>query len=128
MRPTAEHRLVLFAHGSSDPRWCETIERLTLRLAADCGQPSVRLAYLQLAPPTLHDVVAEAARDGVHRLCVLPVFLSSGGHVAQDVPPLVEDARRQFPHLEIELLPPIGEDPRFAQLVCQVASEALGST
>ena len=117
-------RLILFAHGSRDPRWRATFEKLTADLSSDLGPGSVRLAYMEFAAPTLLDVVEEAARDGVARLRLLPLFLSAGGHVLNDIPPQVEAARSRHPEIEITVLPPIGENPRFAALLREIAIEA----
>ena len=116
-------RLVLFAHGSRDPRWRAPFERLAAELAAELGLERVRLAYMEFVGPTLAEVAAEAARDGVARLRLLPLFLSAGAHVAQDIPEQVEAARRAHPGLRIEVMGPIGEHPGFVALVRDVARE-----
>jgi len=119
-------RLILFAHGSRDPRWRAPFERLAAELSGELGPERVRLAYMEFVGPTLADVAAEAARDGLTRLRLLPLFLSAGAHVARDIPDQVTAARRAHPELRIEVMEPIGEHPRFAALVREVAREAAG--
>ncbi len=51
-------QLVLYAHGSRDPRWRATFEEL----AAEAGAV---LAYLELSAPTLDEVIDQAAGAGV---------------------------------------------------------------
>jgi sirohydrochlorin ferrochelatase len=54
-------RLILFAHGSRDPRWRKPFEKLPSSVAAELGSKCVRLAYLEMFRPTLFDTqVAEA--------------------------------------------------------------------
>lgn len=125
-----ERRLVLFAHGSRDTRWQLTFNELTNELKERLGNDTVRLAYMEFSPPTLSDVAGEAVRDGKQELSILPLFLAAGGHLAEDIPVQVAEARRHFPQLRIELLPPIGEHPRvkrlFQEIVCEyVRAEAL---
>lgn len=119
-------RIVLFAHGSRDVRWQMPFNELTNELQGRLGSDTIRLAYMQFIPPTLSDVAEEAARDDKRELLVLPVFLAAGGHLAEDIPAQVEDVRRRFPQLQIELLPPIGEHPGvkrvFHEIVCEYAS------
>jgi sirohydrochlorin cobaltochelatase len=119
-------RFILFAHGSRDPNWRVRFERLAADLAAGMGAGRVRLAYMEFSGPTLEEVVGEAARDGVRRLVILPLFLASGGHVANDIPPQVAEACSLHPEIEIRVLPPVGEDPRFAALVRDLLMEAVG--
>lgn len=124
--PSRADRLILFAHGSRDSRWRAPFERLEADLKAALGAARVRLAYMEFVGPTLLDVAAESARDGVTGLRVLPLFLSAGAHVAQDIPAQVAEARARNPGLRIDVLPPIGEHPRFAALLREVAREAAG--
>src|SRR5512139_2718070 len=117
-------RLVLFAHGSRDPRWRAPFERLAADLAAELGPDRVRLAYMEFVGPTLAEVAAEDARDGVARLRLMPLFLSAGAHVAQDIPQQVGAARQAHPALRIEVMGPVGEHPRFVALVRELARDA----
>lgn len=43
------HRIILLAHGSSDPRWCETFEAMAAPTLD--AHPNARVAYMELAPP-----------------------------------------------------------------------------
>ncbi len=122
----ANSRLILFAHGSTDPIWQETFHRIVRDLRSDLGESSVGLAFMERAEPTLLDAVTKAAADHVNRVQVLPMFFSAGGHVSRDIPRLVDEAKSHFPALKIELLRPIGEHPSFADLVGQIARSALG--
>ena len=125
MAASAAVRLLLFAHGSRDPRWRAPFEALEATLRCELGEDRVRLAYMEFAGPTLPDAAAEAVRDGVATLRVLPLFLSAGAHVATDIPAQTAEARRRQPTLTIEVLPPIGEDPRFVTLMKAVSRETL---
>jgi sirohydrochlorin cobaltochelatase len=116
-------RLVLFAHGSIDPRWRAPFERLLADLQASHGADAVRLGYMEFARPSLEDVAAEAVRDGVSKLRVLPLFMAAGAHVAADIPVQAQQARAFG--LEVEVLPPVGEHPRFAALLRELSGEAL---
>lgn len=117
-------QLVLFAHGSCDPRWRQPFEHLAFEMAQTLGHDRVRLAYMEFAGPTLMEVAEEAARRGVARLRILPLFFSAGAHVAEDIPFQVAAATRRFPQLQIDVLPPVGEHPRFNALLKDIAEEA----
>lgn len=119
-----EFRLLLFVHGSKDPRWRAPFERMTAELQEKVGEGRVRLVYMEFAQPTLLDVAAEAVRDGVKQLRLLPLFLAGGAHVANDIPAQVDEVMRRHPTLRIEVLPPVGEDPRFAALLRDIATES----
>jgi sirohydrochlorin cobaltochelatase len=122
MEPRA---LILFAHGSRDPAWCEPFRRLAAEVAARRTSDAVRLAFMEFASPALEEVVAELDRRGFRNIRLLPLFLAPGTHVARDIPLQVEEACRRHPAVRIEILRPAGEDPRFAELLAAMAVEAL---
>ena len=126
-RPPPE-LLVLYAHGSRDPRWRATFEELAAAAAAEAGTGAVRLAYLELSAPTIAEVIGDAARAGIVRLRVLPLFLAAGKHTSEDVLARVDEARVRHPALDIELLPPVGEDVRMRSLLRQIVGDALTSS
>lgn len=117
-------RLLLLAHGSRDPTWRAPFERLAEELTLTLRTTSVRLAYLEFHAPRLQHALEEASRDGVTHVRVLPLFTASGKHMREDVPGALEKARRAAPDIAFELLPPLGEDPRFYALMRTVALEA----
>ena len=117
-------QLVLFAHGSHDPRWRQPFEHLAFEMTQTLGLDRVRLAYMEFSGPTLMQVAEEAAGRGVARLKILPLFFSAGAHVAEDIPFQVAEATRRFPQLQIDVLPPVGEHPRFKALLQEIAREA----
>lgn len=114
--------LVLVAHGSRDPDWGLPLEELTEAIGRTAPE-QVRLAYSQFASPTIRDVAVEAARSGIRRFHVLPLFMTSGGHVERDIRPIVDAVRREHPEMEVELLPPVGELPAFRTFLERLARE-----
>ncbi|MFP4623990.1 MAG: NAD(P)-dependent oxidoreductase [Gemmatimonadota bacterium] len=115
--------LVLVAHGSRDPAWAGPLEELTRQVGERTGRGSVRLAFSQFESPTLEDVVADAAGSGIRTIRVLPLFMTAGGHVERDIRPVVDELRRDYEPIEIELLPPVGELPSFRILLVELARE-----
>lgn len=119
-----KHRLILYAHGSKDPRWREPFEQLEADLRADLGDNRVRLAYMEFIAPTLAEVVAEAVREGIQHMSLLPVFMATGAHLATDLPEQVEAVRTQFPEVELKVLAAAGEDPRLVAVLHTLARES----
>lgn len=112
--------LILVAHGSRDPRWRASVEEMVRALQREAGPDGVALAYMDCAPPSLLDVASRLARRGVGRVRVLPLFLTTEGHVDRDVRPMVEEVRRACRGLEVELLPPMGHQPEFRRALARI--------
>ena len=120
--------LVIFVvHGSRNPRWQAAVEELTALLQSDLGQDQVRLAYMECASPTLADAACDAIRSGgARRIRVLPLFLTSEGHVDHTIRPQVDELRKMLgPSVEVELLPPVGQHRLFLETLHAIAVEAL---
>ena len=85
-------RIILLAHGSRDKRWCETFEQLaapTLK-AVD----NARIAYMELAHPSMDTVIAEGVAEGAKSFTIVPLFLAAGRHLRKDVPAMIEELER----------------------------------
>jgi sirohydrochlorin ferrochelatase len=51
--------------------------------------------------------------------------MAGGGHVDRDIPVQVEQLVWELPEVVIDILPPVGEDPRMAAAIGEIAAEAL---
>lgn len=106
--------LVLAAHGSRDPRFAATVERISEGVRDRLGDTDVRLAYLDLNTPTVSEVLASeslATRSG--EILLAPLLLSEAFHSKIDLPALVDQACRDNPTLTVRQLPTLGGDPRI---------------
>ena len=102
--------LILFGHGSREPRWAEPFERLAARVRVRAPAVEVRLAFLELIAPDLHTAAAELIAGGVTSIRIVPIFLGQGGHVRSDLPVLVEALHQRHPLVDIRCTAAIGED------------------
>lgn len=119
---SGEPAIILLAHGSSDPRWCETFEKLagpTLE-----SVPGSRIAYMELAEPSIDTVVAEGIEAGNRAFTIVPLFLAAGRHLRKDVPGMITELEKNY-GVEISLAPPIGENPQLGDAICDVVRQEL---
>ncbi len=123
--PDTQKRLILIVHGSKDPAWLLPFKKLEQILKEDMGENNVRLACMQFVSPTIEATVEEAVNGGIFNLSFLPLFMSTGGHVERDIPLKIKSLKDRWPDLNIEILPPLGEHPKFIQLVREIVKEAL---
>ncbi len=109
LSPDTSNAIVLFAHGARDARWSEPLERMREALIRACPHVRVETAFLELQEPGLAGVLEFLAVDGVRRIDIVPVFWSRGGHVAVDLPRLVDDFRDRHAGVEARVLPLLSE-------------------
>ena len=117
--------LILLAHGSKDPLWQKPFVELLSSLKSDLGENKVYLAYMDFIPPSLSESASKAVKAGGSSLLVLPLFMSDGGHVKNDIPKLVEELEKEFPNVDIKLLSAIGEHSKVKEVFQDVIKEHL---
>ena len=117
MTITPEKLIVLIAHGSRDPRWRQPFEALLAKVEAENPQNPVVLCYMEMASPTLFEVLEAYKTAPPKQLEILPLFMSAGSHYTADIQPMVERVRQWFPCATVLLHPPIGEHSAFQRLL-----------
>ena len=118
--------IVLFAHGARDPRWAEPFEAVAGRVRAAAPDCRVALAFLELMTPSLGDAVAGLVGAGATRIDVVPLFLGTGGHLRQDLPPLVDALRAAHPAVDFHLHAAIGEHAVVVEAMAAATVAAAG--
>ena len=120
-KSTSRSALILFAHGSRDPKWAEPFKAIQALIRAQAPDVPVELAFLELMQPGIQECLSLLANLGVKRVSVVPVFLAAGRHLREDLPALIAPIRTQFPDLEIEVTAPIGDLPEFQAAIATLA-------
>jgi sirohydrochlorin ferrochelatase len=115
--------LIALAHGSRKRDWRRSLEDRFELVQAELGADKLQLAYMDYSPPSLMDVVEAAVQHGATRFRVLPLFLTIEGHVTKDILPMLEGVRQAFASVEIELLPPLGQQPMFLEMLRLLATD-----
>jgi sirohydrochlorin cobaltochelatase len=113
--------IVLFAHGSRDPKWAEPFKAIQSLIRAQMPELPVELAFLELMQPGIQECLTSLANQGVKRVSVVPVFLAAGRHLREDLPALIAPIRSQFPELKINVSAPIGDLPEFQAAIAKLA-------
>jgi len=114
--------LLLFAHGSRDPRWAEPFEAVAIRAREQQPTWVVQLAFLELMSPTLKVAGDAMAAASCTRVDVVPLFLGTGGHVRKDLPLLVDALSAAHPGVHWQLQRAIGEQPGVIDAMAHAAA------
>ena len=117
--------LIALAHGSRDPRSAATIQALTERVA--CMRPDLRIeaAFLDLADPSLDDVVDRLVAEGHDEIVVVPLLLSEAYHARVDVPTVIAAATDRHEGVRIEITEVLGLEPAIFHVLDRRLREAL---
>ena len=122
---TAEQpALLMIAHGSPDPSANAPIEEVTELVRARGGFADVTLCYLGLNTPLVDDAIDAQIARGQRLLVAVPYFLQLGGHVAEDLPALIDAARARHPGATILLAEHLSYDPLLVEVIARRVQEA----
>jgi sirohydrochlorin ferrochelatase len=121
---SARTALLLIAHGSRRAEANADLEFVADGLRERGHFAIVRVAYLELAEPTIADAAATCVADGVTAVVLLPYFLSAGVHVRQDLAAARDELTTRFPDVAFRLAEPLGRHALVLDVVEQRAREA----
>jgi len=116
-----EH-IILIGHGSpkKDANNIELVGKLLHRtIHPDCHRDCVRVAYLQFSEPDIMGTIKGCVDDGARRVILHPYFLSSGMHVTKDIPEMIDEAAKKYPHVQFTYTEPLGIHEKLVQVVME---------
>lgn len=110
----------LVAHGSRNPNYLLQLQNLAILIQQEINisnkyLPIVKTGYLELAKiPLFQSIInfaLELSSQGNYQsIKIIPLFLSSGVHVKQDIPREIQLARKHLKnnHVSLQLMPFLG--------------------
>lgn len=120
--------LLLVAHGSRLPTSNDAVKTLTDNLRSHLAESefaAIDYAFLELTAPKIPEVIDSLIQQGASSVVVLPYFLAPGTHVVNDLPKLIDDARRQYPGVTFTVTPHLGAVDGMAKLILASAGASV---
>jgi sirohydrochlorin cobaltochelatase len=125
-----EQALLVMAHGSRDAEAREEYRRIHRALAERMAPTAVVFAVLEFPGDdsllSIEDAWRQCVESGARRIVGLPFFLFPAGHVREDLPHELREARKAGGWAELDLLPPLGAAEELLSAVEDRAREAAG--
>ena len=119
---TVKTHTILLAHGSRDQRWCDTLEA-GLESVGELLHHQASLAYMEMAEPSLEQLIQREYAAGVRLFEIFPLFFSAGKHLLIDVPEQLDKLRLELAGVTISLNTPLGNEPGFWQFIGKLLNE-----
>jgi sirohydrochlorin ferrochelatase len=105
--------VILVDHGSPFPEANRSVELLAERLRDRLGK-EVIATHMEIASPLFHDLLDSLMiQPALKRLTVVPLFISGGKHLNEDILKPLDRFIRAFPDAELKILPPLAEQIPF---------------
>lgn len=116
--------LILLSHGARNKEWRENMESLKREVLRQNPAQKTRLAFLNGMAPTLEESLAQLIAEKETNIAIAPIFIGTGAHIARDIATIVARFQNLHPHLNFQLLPPLGTHPL---VICALARASLQS-
>lgn len=119
------HALLLVSHGSRRQQSNEEVDKLAENISAHLNgsYEVIHSAFLEIARPSIPEGIDKCASLGAETITVLPYFLAAGRHVAEDIPSIVNDARKKYPNITFKISRHIGAFEGMPWLISQVVHQ-----
>jgi sirohydrochlorin ferrochelatase len=111
--------VLLVDHGSRRAAANQQLEALAEVLRARLPDRVVRIAHLELAPPSIAEGIAACVAAGAAQIAVYPHFLAPGAHLERDLPRLVAHAAARHPGVEVRVSEPLGLHPKLVDAIVE---------
>ncbi len=119
---------LLVFHGSRYAISAIAASRLAKLLAEKLPNPLVSTAALELSAWSLHQTIVDFAQfaisEGYQTIRIVPLFLSQGVHVREDIPHEIAQAQKKLGNtIDLELASYLGGNPEIAALLAQQSAQ-----
>jgi sirohydrochlorin ferrochelatase len=117
--------ILLIDHGSMRQEanhMLDCMGNLVQLMAGDAA--IVRIAHMELAPPTVADGFAACVEAGATEIVVFPYMLSPGKHSTRDIPRMVGEAAANYPRVRYVVSPAFGVSEKLAEVILKRAGVA----
>lgn len=113
--------IIIIGHGSKSAEAIEDFNFIVDSTRKKTEDYEVYGAHMEIAKPSLEEVVAELSTAHARKIVVVPYFLFNGNHIKFDIPAKIKNLKEQYPHLEFKLGSPIGKEALMAEIMLKKA-------
>ena len=113
--------LLIIDHGSKKQEANDMIFDVVDMLKKQKKELIIHAAHMELADPTIADGIKKCIDDDAEHIIAIPYMLSPGRHATRDIPNLVKDAMKDYPHITFEITTHFGVHPKIADIIFEKA-------
>jgi sirohydrochlorin ferrochelatase len=114
--------ILIVDHGSVRSEANEMLRSMADLIQTMAGPDVVvRYAHMDLADPNIATGFSRCVEAGATDVTVFPYMLSPGRHSTTDIPRMVADVARTFPHVSFSVTPAFGLHEKLAEVVLERA-------
>ncbi|KFN04374.1 sirohydrochlorin chelatase [Bacillus clarus] len=117
--------IVYVGHGSRLQKGNDQFIHFIQSVMKERNESIQKIAFLELATPTIQDAVTETILEGATEIMIVPVLLFAAAHYKRDIPFEIEQIQKEYPHITFSVAPPFSTHPYMIELVVKRIREAM---
>ena len=110
--------LIIIAHGSrkelSNNEFISLVDEFREK---NTSFFQVKAAFLEIAKPSISEVVKSVANDDIKEIVIYPYFLNQGKHVLVDIPDEINEEQKKYPNIKFKVLSHFGSSSRILDII-----------
>jgi precorrin isomerase len=112
-----DETIILMGHGSRVPGAGKDMEEVARRLKDKYGYPRVEMCFISRLGPHFPEIFEKCVNQGAKKILAIPYFLHEGLHLLLDIPEMMQQEAKRFPHVKLILGRSLGFDEGLVDLV-----------
>jgi sirohydrochlorin ferrochelatase len=120
--------IIILGHGSRLKKANGLIAGIIKTIKEELKLRNIHPAYLQLVHPNLSKGIRNLAKEGCRKIIIVPFFLFAGNHVSRDIPGIIREEKRKYPHIAFVYTKNLGQDLRIAEIVVDKIKEGINGS
>lgn len=118
--------IILLGHGSRAAGAAEDMEKVVVQLRNDPQYEVVEICQMSGLGDHFPDIFDRCVDLGATKIIVVPYFLHFGVHLRQDVPAMMMERAKAYPHVRLILGKHIGFDDALVGIIKKRICESEG--
>ncbi|MDR0778957.1 MAG: sirohydrochlorin nickelochelatase [Methanomassiliicoccaceae archaeon] len=116
--------VLIIGHGSK-LNYNKDIMELHAKRLRERGFENVYIGFNETSSPLIEETLERMAEDGIDKIYALPLFIASGVHLTEDIPPKLGIPKNSFigtaningRKIEVKYATAIGDDPYITEIL-----------
>lgn len=116
--------VILMGHGSRVPDAGKGMEKVASRLRELGVSAMVETCYMERLGPHFPETFEKCVKMGATEIVLIPYFLHLGLHTRTDIPAMMKNEARKYPHVKVVFGKNLGYDELLVKLVIKRIGES----
>ncbi|MBW2708421.1 MAG: CbiX/SirB N-terminal domain-containing protein [Deltaproteobacteria bacterium] len=117
--------VIILGHGSRVPEAGKDMKTIATLLQKNHDLEMVEVCQMSRIGPHYPEILAKCVENGATEVVVIPYFLNRGLHICLDIPEMMQEEAKKYPHVKMIFGKHLGCDPKFADIISLRIQESL---